>query len=41
VILGDAQYKIVFSVVGGLMIVGSLIYGFFMRGVSTAQVEQG
>jgi MFS family permease len=41
VILGDAQYKIVFSVVGGLMIVGSIIYGFFMRGVSTAQVEQG
>ena len=37
---GTSQYKIAFAVVGGLMIVGSIVYGFVMRGVSTAQVEQ-
>jgi MFS family permease len=37
---GTSQYKIAFAVVGGLMIAGSIVYGFVMRGVSTAQVEQ-
>jgi hypothetical protein len=39
--VGAAQYKIAFAIVGALMIVGSVVYGFFMRGVSTEQVEQG
>ena len=38
---GNSQYKIAFAAVGGLMIVGSIVYGFVMRGVSTAQVEPG
>jgi len=29
---GKMEYKIAFGAVGGLMIIGSLIYGFFMRG---------
>jgi MFS transporter, DHA1 family, multidrug resistance protein len=31
---GKMEYKIAFGAVGGLMIVGSLLYGLFMRGVS-------
>jgi MFS family permease len=38
---GTFQYKIAFGVVGVLMIIGSLVYGLVMRGVSTAPVEQG
>ena len=36
---GKMEYKIAFGAVGGLMIVGSLIYGFFMRGVSLRPPE--
>jgi MFS transporter, DHA1 family, multidrug resistance protein len=36
---GKMEYKIAFGAVGGLMIIGSLIYGFFMRGVSLLPPE--
>jgi len=36
---GKMEYKIAFGAVGGLMIIGSLIYGFFMRGVSLVPPE--
>jgi MFS family permease len=36
---GKMEYKIAFGAVGGLMIIGSLIYGFFMRGVSLTPPE--
>jgi MFS family permease len=37
---GKMEYKIAFGAVGGLMIIGSLIYGFFMRGVSLEPPEK-
>jgi MFS family permease len=36
---GKMEYKIAFGAVGGLMIISSLIYGFFMRGVSLEPPE--
>jgi MFS transporter, DHA1 family, multidrug resistance protein len=36
---GKIEYKIAFGAVGGLMIIGSLVYGFFMRGVSLLPPE--
>jgi len=41
IFVGNAQYKIAFGTIGGLMMVASLLYAVVMRGVSTAQVEQG
>ena len=41
IFVGNAQYKIAFGIIGGLMMVASLLYAVVMRGVSTAQVEQG
>jgi MFS transporter, DHA1 family, multidrug resistance protein len=36
---GTGQYKIAFGIVGFLMVVASMLYGLFMRGVSTVPTE--
>ena len=36
---GTGQYRIAFGIVGLLMVVASLLYGIFMRGVSVVSTE--